>query len=174
MRRFFCKGTLWAGMLIGLLLMAPAHKGWGETDEVVPVSGKKQAYMGDPGRKRGLELGFDQGYMAAQADLDQGLEPDLSRHETYNDPKPFYRYEFGNRGSFYNGFRSGFIVGYRQVLGRGVSIVPPRFGQGSGSWGAAGMEAESVPGGGAGSGAVPKKSSANRPSPKAQVLSDAL
>jgi hypothetical protein len=86
---------------------------WGQEKEIQPISGKKHAYMGDPGRKRGLELGFDQGYWAAKTDQEEGLSPDLGRHSMYHSPKPMYRYEFGNRVMFYSGFRSGFLIGYR-------------------------------------------------------------
>lgn len=86
----------------------------------VHATGKKKAYMGNPASKRGVELGFDQGYLAAKSDQKASLKPDMNRHQAYQDPNKYYRYEFGGRSNFNRGFLAGFRAGYRQVLGKSV------------------------------------------------------
>jgi len=88
--------------------------------------GKTRAYHGNPTFKRGLELGADQGVKAGKLDLSEGKDPDLTRHKIYNDPRPFYRYEFGNQGSFTRGFHAGFLKGYRHAMeGKKVPFKSP-------------------------------------------------
>jgi hypothetical protein len=171
----------WVGLvLIGVLTVGSVASAAGDDGEVPAVSGKKQAYMGDPSHHRGVELGYDRGYLAAKADQGEGLSPDLGRHAVYHDPNPMYRYEFGNRGTFYHGFRSGFLVGYRQVWGKGeVAYVVPRKGLADGPGGggvngiAAGMETERMAPDG-GTSPSPRKAKAAKGAASAQVVSDAL
>jgi hypothetical protein len=166
--------------VLGLMLMMalgvrPATAAEDESNNNPPVTGKKQAYMGDPAQHRGVELGFDRGYFAAKADQEKGLSPDLGRHELYNDPNPMYRYEFGNRGNFNHGFRSGFFVGYRQGWGDvQVGYVAPHPGEPGGVQ-MLGMEAEAM-GPGAGKSATQPGNSKGQAKPptRSQVLSDAL
>jgi hypothetical protein len=116
-------------------------------DSEVSTHGKKHGYMGDPARKRGLELGYDRGYWAAKTDQKFGKEPDVARHDAYHDPNNYYRYEFGRRSVFYQGFRAGFYAGYKQVFGKDAKFKSPRqlgesFGQVDGAPTGAGMAAE--------------------------------
>ena len=86
-------------------------------------SGKKVGFAGDPAKKRGIEYGFDIGYSAGKKDNDADLKPDPKRHEAYNEPDKYYRYEFGSRASFTSGFKSGFNGGYQKAYGKKVKII---------------------------------------------------
>lgn len=86
------------------------------------IEKKRGGIMGDPATKRGLEYGFDKGVSAGKQDKKAELEPDVSRHEAYEDPNKYYRYEFGSRARFVRGFKSGFVGGYKQVFGKGVKV----------------------------------------------------
>jgi len=86
------------------------------------AGGKKTGFNGDPAKKRGLEIGFDQGQKAGKKDLDQKLSPDPRRHEEYNKPEKFFRTEYGSVASFSSGFRSGFVGGYQTAFGKKVPI----------------------------------------------------
>lgn len=81
--------------------------------------------MGDPAKKRGVEYGFDKGYSAGKKDKDAGLKPDPKRHEDFNDPEKYYRYEFGSRAGFISGFKGGFVGGYQKAYGKKVKVVVP-------------------------------------------------
>lgn len=78
-----------------------------------------------PGLKRGLDLGWDKGYLAGKAELKKAAEPDPTRFEDYNDPNRWYRYEFGSRGQFIRGFRGGFLKGYSYGLQQNVRYKAP-------------------------------------------------
>lgn len=177
---WYGKCALMGLALVGVLGVHVHGVSWGVELEVQFVSGKKHAYMGDPARKRGWELGYDRGYWAAKTDQEEGLAPDLGRHSVYHDPNLMYRYEFGNRRVFYHGFRTGFLLGYRQVWGKEeVAYVVPRKGfadsEGEVNGAMAGMEAEIMgPGGPVNPGSDQKKKMPAEKPASAQVLSDAL
>jgi hypothetical protein len=107
------------------------------------AGGKKAGFNGDPAKKRGLEIGFDQGQKAGKSDLEQKLSPDPRRHEEYSKPEKFFRHEYGSQASFSSGFRSGFVGGYQTAFGKkvphsvsdssyGVSGIKPKTASGSG------------------------------------------
>lgn len=135
--------ALFKGATLGLVALVvvgvcPSSGAGSDSQTIQAVAGKKQAYMGDPTIHRGMELGWDRGYLAAKTDQQEGLAPDLGRHALYHDPNPMYRYEFGKRSYFYSGFRSGFLIGYRQGWDKTeVPYVAPKI-EGM----AAGMESE--------------------------------
>ncbi len=81
--------------------------------------------QGDPAMKRGVDLGWDKGYLAGKAEVEQGVNPDPTRFEDYNDPNKWYRYEFGKRGIFIRGFRGGFLKGYSYGLQQQVQYKAP-------------------------------------------------
>ena len=83
---------------------------------------KKVGFSGDPARKRGMEIGFDQGKKAGKVDKEQALKPDLKRHEAYDNPDKYFRSEYGSRASFTSGFRSGFSGGYQSAFGKKVNL----------------------------------------------------
>ena len=90
-----------------------------------PSEKKTGGMMGDPASKRGVEYGFDKGFEAGKADKDAGLKPDPARHDDFNSPEKFYRYEFGSRAGFVQGFKSGFVGGYEKAFGKNVKITVP-------------------------------------------------
>jgi hypothetical protein len=116
--RFFCLlgGLFW-------VLVPAAGTSWAQ--DKPPPPKKTGGMMGDPAGKRGLEYGFDKGFQAGKTDKDGGLKPDPARHEDYNDPEKFYRYEFGSRSHFVQGFKSGFAGGYQKAFGKEVKIKIP-------------------------------------------------
>ena len=83
---------------------------------------KKSAYMGDPARKRGLELGYDYGLKAGKEDKAKNKKLAPQDNEVYKNPDKFYRYEFGSRANFNSGFKSGFLGGYQQAFGKKVPL----------------------------------------------------
>ena len=99
---------------------APTTNSAPKKDGTAPKQG---GIMGDPARKRGLELGFDYGLKAGKADKEQNKKPDPKSHSEFNDPNKLYRYEYGYRASFNAGFRSGFMGGYQQAFGKDVKMV---------------------------------------------------
>jgi hypothetical protein len=161
--------SIMKGAVVGLALMmalgvCPSSGAENHSQETQPITGKKQAYMGDPTVHRGMELGWDRGYLAAKTDQKEGLAPEAGRHALYHDPQPMYRYEFGNRSYFYSGFRTGFLVGYRQGWDRIAPLLDTRAGENQGT--AAGMEMEVK---------TPSVGLPTQPQgKKAQVQSDAL
>lgn len=93
-------------------------KAWG----VQTVEKKIGGIQGNPATKRGMDIGFDRGVTAAKQDRDAGLEPDLNRHDDFENAKKFYRYEFGSRITFLRAFRRGFIGGYKRVFGEDTKL----------------------------------------------------
>lgn len=137
-----------------------------------------------PAMKRGLELGWDKGYLAGKAEVEQTVDPDPTRFEDYNDPNKWYRYEFGQRSQFIRGFRGGFLKGYSYGLQQQVRYkapIKPENGQYASSTDAA-MGMDGAPG----VAAFPAMQSPKAPAARAksaqqkakekynQVLSDAL
>jgi hypothetical protein len=113
---------------------------------------KKTAYSGDPARKRGMELGHDYGLKAGKEDKTKNAPPNPQAHEAFKDPNKYYRYEFGSRASFVSGFKSGFLGGYQQALGKKVTV-----------------KAESIPSDGTAS-AVPKGTASTVPKGTASAV----
>jgi len=72
--------------------------------------------MGDPSRKRGLELGYDVGLKAARQESVEAKASVSNDHPEYQNADKWYRYEYGSRAQFVAGFRSGFSAAYRQAL----------------------------------------------------------
>jgi hypothetical protein len=88
--------------------------------------------MGNPAQKRGIEMGFDMGFIAGKADKENGLKPDPKRHDAFNDPEKYYRYEFGSRAAFISGFRGGFAGGYQKAFGKEIRVTSPGYDTGNG------------------------------------------
>jgi len=84
--------------------------------------GLKTGYTGDPSRKRGLELGFDQGLKAGKQDKEQNKKPDPGACEDYQKPEKFFRHEYGSQTAFTSGFKSGFVGGYQSAFGKKVPL----------------------------------------------------
>ncbi|MDX1386466.1 MAG: hypothetical protein R3257_02675 [bacterium] len=120
------KKALGCLIVFGVLGVFSSQTALATGSETPSYTGKKRAFMGNPAHKRGTELGFDRGYWAAKSDQKFGREPDVSRHEAYHDPNTYYRYEFGNRGAFYQGFRAGFWAGYKYIIGKDATFKSPR------------------------------------------------
>ncbi len=132
-RRKWLAWILAGGAILALLTVfsiPPAHTQGSPSTESTPPTPKKTTVskgnvggiMGDPARKRGLELGFDMGKKAGKADKDQGKKADPQTHPEFNDPRPFYRYEYGSFAGFASGFRSGFLGGYKTAYGGDAKI----------------------------------------------------
>lgn len=85
---------------------------------------KKSAYMGDPARKRGLEIGFDLGLQAGREDKKNDAKPMPQEKEAYKKPEKYYRHEFGSQANFVSAFKGGFLNGYQQAFGKKVTIKP--------------------------------------------------
>jgi hypothetical protein len=124
------RGFRWgvAALLLGFFCIGTLAPRLGNTETPAPkknLEKKTGGMMGDPAGKRGVEYGFDKGFAAGKKDKDAGLEPDPKRHEDFNDPEKFYRYEFGARSSFVNGFRSGFVGGYQKAFGKKGKVIVP-------------------------------------------------
>lgn len=83
---------------------------------------RKTGFVGDPARKRGIEIGYDLGKKAGKADLEQKLKPDPKRHEAFNKPEKYFRSEYGSQASFVGGFKSGFLGGYQAGQGKKVPL----------------------------------------------------
>lgn len=114
---------LWACALC-LCFLTPAARGTpagSSTATKSTTSGKKSGFSGDPARKRGLELGFDYGLKAGKEDKAQKKKADPQAHQPFQNPEKYYRYEFGSRANFISGFKSGFLGGYQQALGKKVT-----------------------------------------------------
>jgi len=80
--------------------------------------------VGDPSRKRGLELGYDVGLKAARQENATGTAPDAKAHPEYQNPDKWYRYEYGSRAQFMAGFRSGFLGAYRKFAKKSMPGAP--------------------------------------------------
>lgn len=83
---------------------------------------RKTGFVGDPARKRGIEIGYDLGKKAGKVDLEQKLKPDPKRHEAFNKPEKYFRSEYGSQASFVSGFKSGFLGGYQAGQGKKVPL----------------------------------------------------
>lgn len=95
----------------------------GASSKAKPAAGgKKTGFNGDPAKKRGLEIGFDQGQKAGKGDLEKKLSPDPNRHDEFNKPEKFFRFEYGSQAAFSSGFRSGFVGGYQAAYGKKVKV----------------------------------------------------
>lgn len=91
----------------------------GSTKASKPAAGdSKKVYMGDPGTKRGYELGYDYGVKAGKEDKKIGKKENASSHEQYKTGEKYFRSEYGNRGRFVSGYQSGFLKGYKSGFNR--------------------------------------------------------
>ena len=110
----------------GVLILTTITVAWANEGSSGPSQYKKRGgIQGHPAMKRGLELGWDKGYLAGKAEVEKSTQPDPSRHEDYNDPDKWYRYEFGRRSIFIRGFRGGFLKGYSYGLQQKVPYKAP-------------------------------------------------
>lgn len=111
---------------IGVLVFSLPGLSFSQTGSNPSVVQKKVGGINmPPGLKRGLDLGWDKGYLAGKAEMKKSVKPDPTRFEDYNDPDRWYRYEFGNRGHFIRGFRGGFLKGYSYGLQQNVGYKAP-------------------------------------------------
>jgi hypothetical protein len=72
----------------------------------------------DPARKRGFELGYDLGVKAGKSDKTIGRKPNPNAHDEYKMGDKSYRYEYGNRARFLEGYQAGFSRGYKSGYSR--------------------------------------------------------
>lgn len=118
-------------LLIGIILLGFLSENYPATlqaqalEKEGTAKGPMGGIVGDPSRKRGVEMGYDMGFQMGKSDQRLGLEPDPKRHDTFNDPNQFYRYEFGSRAGFVSGFRGGFVGGYQKAYGKKVKVAAP-------------------------------------------------
>ena len=115
------------GLLLTLLLPAKNFAQTGKPAAKSSASGKKSGFMGDPARKRGIEIGFDYGKKAGKEDKAQGLKPDPKRHEAFQKPEKYHRSEYGSQANFVAGFRGGFLGGYQSAFGKKITVNDPSF-----------------------------------------------
>src|SRR5262249_15580278 len=126
-RLFFIALTLASVVLLQTrpgLTHAAAGTSTKTTQHGAAEGGKKTGFNGDPSQKRGMEIGFDLGRKNGKADQVQNLKPDPKRHDEFENPDKFYRYEYGSRAAFVGGFRSGYLGGYQSAFGKKIPLEP--------------------------------------------------
>jgi len=74
--------------------------------------------VGDPSRQRGFELGYDAGPRAGNEDKAKNKNPNPYLRPEYMNAEQFYRYEFGSRALFIEGFHTGFLRGYKSSFSK--------------------------------------------------------
>lgn len=101
-----------------MLFSADSSAKSAKSDKSNAAEGTRKPYMGDPSAKRGFVLGYDEGVKAGKEDKKVGKKENPSSHEEYKMGEKKYRYEYGSRANFINGYQGGFLKGYKSGYNR--------------------------------------------------------